>query len=103
MPLVISGWPSWLSPLGWGMLVRPFGDERWWVLALPVIGAAACVTVAFALAAILSPTDPIAVSAIAQRVPIPKRLMHILDERRQVVDCDAVIADMGCNDIGGKR
>ncbi|WEK50097.1 MAG: hypothetical protein P0Y66_20925 [Candidatus Kaistia colombiensis] len=29
--------------------------------------------VAFALAAVVSPTDPIAVSAIAARVPIPKR------------------------------
>jgi len=35
--------------------------------------------VAFALAAILSPTDPIAVQAIAARAPIPKRLMHILE------------------------
>ena len=35
--------------------------------------------IAFALAAILSPTDPIAVSAIAARVPMPKRLMHILE------------------------
>ncbi len=34
---------------------------------------------AFALAAILSPTDPIAVQAIAARAPIPKRLMHILE------------------------
>ena len=34
---------------------------------------------AFALAAILSPTDPIAVQAIAARTPIPKRLMHILE------------------------
>lgn len=34
---------------------------------------------AFALAAILSPTDPIAVQAIASRAPIPKRLMHILE------------------------
>src|SRR3546814_16077301 len=35
--------------------------------------------VAFALAAVVSPTDPIAVSAIAQRIPIPKRMMHILE------------------------
>ena len=36
-------------------------------------------SVSFALAAILSPTDPIAVQAIAGRAPIPKRLMHILE------------------------
>ena len=35
--------------------------------------------VAFALAAIVSPTDPVAVSSIAARVPIPKRLLHILE------------------------
>lgn len=34
--------------------------------------------VAFALAAVISPTDPVAVSAIAKRVPIPRRLMRIL-------------------------
>jgi len=38
--------------------------------------------VAFALAAIVSPTDPTAVSAIATRVPIPKRLMHVLEASR---------------------
>lgn len=35
--------------------------------------------VAFALAAVISPTDPITVSAIAARDPIPKRMMHILE------------------------
>jgi Na+/H+ antiporter len=34
--------------------------------------------VAFALAAIVSPTDPVAVSSITERVPMPKRLMNIL-------------------------
>ena len=45
---------------------------HWMIPAMPL-------AVAFALAAILSPTDPIAVSAIAARAPIPKRLMHILE------------------------
>jgi len=45
----------------------------WWMIPeMPL-------PVAFALAAILSPTDPIAVQAIASRAPIPKRLMHILE------------------------
>lgn len=45
----------------------------WWMIPeMPL-------AVAFALAAILSPTDPIAVQAIASRAPIPKRLMHILE------------------------
>ncbi|MER7458652.1 anibiotic ABC transporter [Micromonospora sp. NPDC126480] len=47
---VESAWPSWLSPLGWGNQIRAFGDERWWVLALPVALLAAGVLAAFALA-----------------------------------------------------
>lgn len=27
-------WLSWASPLGWAQLVRPYADERWWVLGL---------------------------------------------------------------------
>ena len=52
--------------VGLGFLIH------WMIPAMPL-------AVAFALAAILSPTDPIAVSAIASRSPIPKRLMHILE------------------------
>src|SRR5439155_7258367 len=39
---VTSTWLSWLSPIGWGMQVRPYGQERWWALALPVALLAAC-------------------------------------------------------------
>jgi CPA1 family monovalent cation:H+ antiporter len=45
---------------------------HWMIPAMPL-------TVAFALAAVVSPTDPIAVSAITARVPVPRRLMHILE------------------------
>ena len=45
------GWLTWLSPIGWAELVRPFGAERWWVLALPAAAAAAGISLAFALAA----------------------------------------------------
>ncbi len=44
-------WLTWLSPIGWAEQVRPFGGERWWVFALPVLAAAAGTAVAFALAA----------------------------------------------------
>lgn len=44
-------WLTWLSPVGWAELVRPFGTARWWVLALPVAAVAVGVAVAFALAA----------------------------------------------------
>lgn len=29
-----AGWLSWLSPLGWVARVRPYTEERWWVLGL---------------------------------------------------------------------
>jgi ABC-2 type transport system permease protein len=44
-------WLSWLSPIGWAELVRPFGGERSWVLALPVLAAVAGTAAAFGLAA----------------------------------------------------
>ncbi len=47
--------------------------------------------IAFALAAIVSPTDPIAVSAIAARVPIPKRLMHILEGESLLNDASGAL------------
>lgn len=28
------GWMSWISPVGWFGRLRPFADERWWVLGL---------------------------------------------------------------------
>jgi ABC-2 type transport system permease protein len=27
-------WLSWVSPIGWAQQLRPFADERWWVLGL---------------------------------------------------------------------
>jgi len=56
----------------------------WMIPAMPL-------TVAFALAAIVSPTDPIAVSAIAARVPIPKRLMHILEGESLLNDASGLV------------
>jgi CPA1 family monovalent cation:H+ antiporter len=47
--------------------------------------------VAFALAAVVSPTDPIAVSAIAARAPIPKRLMHILEGESLLNDASGLV------------
>jgi len=40
---------SWASPLGWAQRVRPFADERWWVLGLALLTGVALVTVAVAL------------------------------------------------------
>lgn len=47
--------------------------------------------VAFALAAVLSPTDPVAVSAIAARVPFPRRLMHILEGEALFNDASGLV------------
>jgi ABC-2 type transport system permease protein len=29
-----SAWPAWLSPMGWGQQMRPFGGDHWWPLGL---------------------------------------------------------------------
>lgn len=57
---------------------------HWLIPAMPL-------PVAFALAAIVSPTDPIAVSSIAARVPIPKRLMHILEGESLLNDASGLV------------
>jgi monovalent cation/hydrogen antiporter len=56
----------------------------WMIPAMPL-------AVAFALAAIVSPTDPVAVSAIASRVPIPRRLMHILEGESLLNDASGLV------------
>ena len=57
---------------------------NWLIPAMPL-------AVAFALAAIISPTDPIAVSAVAARVPIPRRLMHILEGESLLNDASGLV------------
>lgn len=57
---------------------------HWLIPAMPL-------PVAFALAAVISPTDPIAVSSIAQRVPIPDRMMHILEGESLLNDASGLV------------
>lgn len=64
--------------LGVGLFIH------WMIPSIPL-------AVAFALAAIVSPTDPIAVSAIAAKVPIPKRLMHILEGESLLNDASGLV------------
>ncbi|MFJ5233782.1 ABC transporter permease [Kitasatospora sp. NPDC088391] len=40
---------SWLSPIGWAEQTRAFAGNRWWVLLLPLAGAALLTTLARAL------------------------------------------------------
>jgi ABC-2 type transport system permease protein len=44
-------WLTWLGPLGWTEMLRPFAGEHWWVLALPLAVFAAGTWLAFTLAA----------------------------------------------------
>jgi CPA1 family monovalent cation:H+ antiporter len=64
--------------IGAGFLVH------WMIPAMPL-------AVAFALAAIVSPTDPVAVSSIAARAPFPKRLMHILEGESLLNDASGLV------------
>ena len=64
--------------LGAGLLIH------WLIPAMPL-------PVAFALAAVISPTDPIAVSAIAARAPIPLRMMRILQGEALFNDASGLV------------
>lgn len=64
--------------LGAGFLIH------WLIPTMPL-------AVAFALAAIVSPTDPVAVSSIASRVRIPKRLLHILEGESLLNDASGLV------------
>jgi len=57
---------------------------HWMIPAMPL-------PVAFALAAIVTPTDPIAVSAITSRVPMPKRVMHVLEGESLLNDASGLV------------
>lgn len=67
-----------LTVLGVGFLIN------WIIPAIPL-------PVAFALAAVISPTDPVAVSAIAAKVPFPKRIMHILEGESLFNDASGLV------------
>jgi len=58
---------------------------HWLIPAMPL-------AVAFALAAIMSPTDPVAVSAITKRIPMPKRLLHILEGEALLNDASGLVS-----------
>lgn len=57
---------------------------HWLIPAVPL-------AVAFALAAIVSPTDPVAVSSIAGGAPIPRRLMHVLEGESLLNDASGLV------------
>lgn len=49
-------------------------------------------TVSFALAAILSPTDPVAVQSISKRVKLPDRILHLVSGESLINDASGLIA-----------
>ncbi|WP_237482817.1 Na+/H+ antiporter [Lichenibacterium dinghuense] len=67
-----------LTVLGIGLLIS------WMIPAIPL-------AVAFALAAVLSPTDPIAVSSVTAQAPVPRRLMHILEGEALLNDATGLV------------
>jgi monovalent cation/hydrogen antiporter len=64
--------------VGMGLFVH------WLIPAMPI-------AVAFALAAIISPTDPVAVSAITNRVAMPRRLQHVLEGESLLNDASGLV------------
>lgn len=56
----------------------------WMIPAVPF-------SIAFALAAVISPTDPVAVTSIAKKAPIPKRMMHILEGESLLNDASGLV------------
>ncbi|KAF1051439.1 MAG: Sodium, potassium, lithium and rubidium/H(+) antiporter [Stenotrophomonas maltophilia] len=99
--------PPLLFADGWRMPKGEFWKMRWPILTLAfvlvlltVVGGGAFIhllipeipwAAAFALAAVLSPTDALAVSAIAQN-RLPKRLMHVLQGEALMNDASGLVA-----------
>lgn len=67
-----------LTVIGMGLFIH------WLIPPMPM-------PVAFALAAIVSPTDPVAVSAITSRIPVPRRLQHVLEGESLLNDASGLV------------
>jgi ABC-2 type transport system permease protein len=62
-----NGTLSWFSPLGWAIRMRPYADERWWVVA-PLLATAVGLT---ALAYLLANRRDLGAGMIAPRLGPP--------------------------------
>ena len=84
----------------WKMRAAIFGNAIVLVLLTTVIGGyfinwlvpVIPVAAAFALAAILSPTDPIAVNGIAKRVQIPEQILNLVRGESLINDASGLVA-----------
>jgi CPA1 family monovalent cation:H+ antiporter len=99
--------PPLLFVDGWHIPADELVGDRWTILhmALALVVATVLVTggfivwlvpglpvgAAFALAAALAPTDPIAVTAIAKRLPVPRRMMNLLEAESLLNDATGLI------------
>ncbi|MBT2213284.1 ABC transporter permease [Actinomadura sp. NEAU-AAG7] len=70
-------WLAWLSPIGWAQRVRPYADEQWAALALPLVAFALLAAAAYALierrdlgAGILAPGPGPSRAAPSLRTPL---------------------------------
>lgn len=72
-------WLVFLTTVAGGYLINLFIPN----ISLPL---------AFALAAVLSPTDPVAVQGIAEQVKLPKRLMTLISGESLINDASGLIA-----------
>lgn len=65
------------------------GVLGWFIhLIIPTLPWAAC----FALAAALAPTDAVAVSSLADKVKMPKRMLHILEGESLINDASGLVS-----------
>jgi ABC-2 type transport system permease protein len=63
---VISAWPAWLSPIGWGQQMRPFDRDAWWPLA-PGVGLLVSLLV---VAAVLASRRDFGRGIVAERLGV---------------------------------
>jgi ABC-2 type transport system permease protein len=49
---LISAWPSWLSPIGWGQQIRAFQYDDWWVVLLFLAAAGILAVISARLSAL---------------------------------------------------
>ena len=80
-----DGTLSWLSPIGWGQAMRPYAGERWWPLALMLVGTVLLLAAAYALlerrddgAGVIAPRPgpPIASPALTRPAGLAVRLLR---------------------------
>lgn len=84
----------------WELRAPIFANAIWLVLLTTVLGGfminffipEISLPLSFALAAVLSPTDPVAVQGIAEQVKLPKRILSLISGESLINDASGLIA-----------